>query len=594
MTESATTRPMRIAGRVFAWALGAFLVLMLIGALWVAARGALAYGHLRAVQEDAATAREQLADPAAAASVIESISRETSAARGLTSDPVWSLAEGLPWVGPQLAAVSTIAAAADDVASTALTPLVDVAASFSIDALRPQGGRIDLSGFVEMQDAAQAAARGLGGASQAVDALDRPALLSPLRDAVDEVAGLLDESLVAADAAARTTALLPAMLGADGPRDYLVLFQNNAEWRSLGGIPGAMALIHTDNGTLTLAAQDSTEGFPRYDEPVLDLGPEVTAIYGERPGRWMQNVTQVPDFSVSAALAREMWLREHGQEVDGVISIDPVSLSYLLTATGPVTLAGGDVLTSENAVSMLLNEVYLRYPDPADQDAYFASAAAAVFGALASGQAEPAPLVEALTRAADERRLMLWSAHEADQSLLADTTLAAGLPVSDRTASRFGVYLNDGTGSKMDYYQRATSTIEWQSCATGASGTTGEANLTVTLANEAPADAASLPRYITGGGNYDVPAGTARTITYVYLPEGFDLIGSELTTGAGFGGGTHNGHRVVSFTVDLAPGESATAVLTARTTEPSASTLIVDGTPTTSSVDAVAASCDTP
>ena len=37
-----------------------------------------------------------------------------------------------------------------------------------------------------------------------------------------------------ADRAARTMRLLPAMLGADGERRYLFMFQNNAEIRSTG------------------------------------------------------------------------------------------------------------------------------------------------------------------------------------------------------------------------------------------------------------------------------------------------------------------------------------------------------------------------
>ena len=82
-----------------------------------------------------------------------------------------------------------------------------------------------------------------------------------------------------------------------------------------------------------------------------------------------------------------MWLRETGVDVSGVISLDPVSLSYLLEATGPVALPTGDVLTSENAVDLLLNGVYLRYADPRDQDAFFAAAAGSVFGALTSIEA---------------------------------------------------------------------------------------------------------------------------------------------------------------------------------------------------------------
>ncbi|WP_374977019.1 DUF4012 domain-containing protein [Microbacterium trichothecenolyticum] len=582
MTDSPLPRSVRRGGLVFAIVLGGLLVAAVVATVWIGARGALAYGHLRDAQQTAAAVRENLSDAAAASDAIAALAADTGAAHSLTSDPVWSLAEGLPWVGPQLAAVATVAESLDGVTSTGLRPLSEVAASFQVDALRPQDGRLDLAPLQQISGAAQTASDGVGAAAASVSSIDRAPLVAPVRDAVDEVDGLLTEAGVATDALARATQLLPSMLGADAPRDYLVLFQNNAEWRSLGGIPGAMALIHTEGGALSLAAQESSSDYPRYDESVLPLGDEVTAIYGDRPGRWIQNVTQVPDFAVSGALAREMWARQHGgQQVDGVISLDPVALSYLLEATGPITLPTGDVLAPDNAVQLLLNDVYSRYTRPADQDDFFAMAAAAVFERLSSGDADPAALVGALTRAGDEDRLLLWSTHENEQTLLADTTLGGGLPVSDDEASRFGVYVNDGTGSKMDFYQNTTTALEWSSCALDAAGTaTGDAVLTVTVGNTAPADAASLPAYITGDSAFGVPAGITRTIGYLYLPEGFELVDATMSDGTGFGGGTHNGRRVVSFAIDLPPGGSATATVTARASEPVAATLEAVTTPT--------------
>lgn len=594
MTDSVLPPAARRAGIVFAWVLAALLVVAVVATAWIGIRGILAYGHLRDAQQAAVAARNAAADPAAAAGAIAAITPETQAARDLTSDPVWHLAEGLPWVGPQLAAVSTVAAALDDVAGDALEPLLDAASSFDVASLRPVDGRIDLTPFTSIQDAASTGATGLKAAAAAVASIDRAPLLGPVESAVDEVGTLLNDTSDTAGALGRAGALLPAMLGAEGPRDYLVVFQNNAEWRSAGGLTSAMALLHTDGGTITLAAQESGSDYPRYDEAVVPLDEEIEAIYGERPARWMQNVTQVPDFAVSGTIAREMWAREHGgQQVDGVIALDPVALSYLLEATGPVTLPNGDVLTSENAVSLLLNDVYKRFPRPADQDAYFASAAASVFDALAKGDVEPAALVASLVRAGDERRLLLWSAHEDDQALLADTTLAGGLPATDRDVARFGVFLNDGTGSKMDFYQTADTTLAWESCSLDASGSAlGTATLTVTVANNAPADAGgSLPPYITGGGDYGVPPGTARTVGYLYLPEGFDLVDATLTGDLGFGGGTHEGRRVLSFSVDVAPGATATAVITASPVAPAAATIAVQSTPTLAANPAVAATC---
>ncbi|KAF2414833.1 peptide synthetase [Microbacterium sp. B35-04] len=573
--------------------LGGILLLVMLGAAWVGIRGALAYSHLRDAQQTAAAVRESLADPATASAAITSLAADTGAAHALTSDPVWSLAEGVPWVGPQLAAVATVAESLDGVASTALRPLSEVAGTFQVDALRPQGGRLDLAPLQQISGAAETATDGVGAAAASVSAIDRTALVAPVRTAVDEVDGLLTEAGTATDALARATQLIPSMLGAEAPRNYLVLFQNNAEWRSLAGIPGAMALIHTEGGALSLAAQESSSDYERYDEAVLPLGDEITAIYGDRPARWIQNVTQVPDFAVSATLAREMWAREHGgQQVDGVIALDPVALSYLLQATGPITLPTGDVLAPDTAVPLLLNEVYARYPRPADQDAFFAVAAASVFAKLSSGDVDPAALVTALTRAGDEDRLLLWSAHDEEQRLLAGTTLAGGLPESDDGAARFGVYVNDGTGSKMDFYQNAVTTLAWDACTVDASGAaTGDAVLTVTIGNTAPADAANLPAYITGAGGFGVPAGITRTIGYLYLPEGFELVDATMSDGSGFGGGMHDGRRVVSFAIDLTPGASATATVTARASTPVAATLEAVTTPTLTPPAAVAAVC---
>ncbi len=558
----------RTAGRICAWALGVLIVLAAVAAAWIGVRGAMAYGHLNDARQTAATAAEVLRDPSAAAALVADLSADTRAARELTSDPVWTAAESLPWLGPQLDAVGSVAAAIDDVASEALSPLTEVAAEFSIDDLRPVDGKLDLAAFSSISGAARSGADGIARAAASVSAIDDAGLLAPVRAAVTEVADLLDGTAQTTDALARATTLLPAMLGEQGPRNYLIVFQNNAEWRSLGGIVGAMAVIHTEDGTLSLTEQGSSSDFRRYAEPVLPLSPEIVGIYGTRPAQWIQNVTQVPDFSLTGQLAREMWLREKGLAVDGVISMDPVALSYLLAATGPVDLPTGDQLTAENAVGLLLNEVYLRYENPADQDAFFASAAAAVFAKVAAGAADPTALVAALSRAGEERRLLLWSAVPEDQAVLADTTLVGPLPVTDDEQLGFGVYLNDGTGSKMDYYVDQDTTLAWDTCALAADGTaSGSLTLTVTVTNTAPADAAtSLPAYITGGGGFGVAPGIAKTVGYLYLPTGTELTAARMSDGSGFGGGLDGGRQVLSFSVDLDPGETATASLTVRST----------------------------
>ncbi|WP_295852952.1 DUF4012 domain-containing protein [uncultured Microbacterium sp.] len=545
--------PSSRAGSLFAGAVMTVLILGLLATAWIGVRAAAAYGHLRAAESAVATSASSLDDPSTAISTLTSVGAETSAARALTSDPVWTLAETLPWVGPQLAAVSTTTAAVDTAVSHALAPLSAASAGLSVDALRPVDGVIDVNRIAAIAPAAESARAGLAHAADDVAAIDRAPLIGRVADAVSQSAQMLRRAADAADALSRATRLVPAMLGADGPRSTLVLFQNNAEWRSLGGVVGAVAQLDTHDGRMTLTAQASSADFAAMgDAPVVDLPADVLGIYDTRPARFIQNTTQVPDFSVGAPVAREMWRRLSGSTVDSVVTLDPVTLSYLLRATGPVTLPSGDQLTADNAVSLLLSDVYKRFPDPRAQDAFFQSASASVFQSLAEGRFDPAALIDAVSRAGAERRLLVWNADAGEQAILNGTTLQGALPTSDSARSTFGVYLNDGTGSKMDYYLRPDVETAW--CGDD------RASLHVSLRNDAP-DAASLPRYVTGGGDYGVPVGEALTGVYVYLPPGAEPVDRRTTTtGAtapGFADGVHDGRYVVKWSAQVGPGQSA-------------------------------------
>ncbi|MBW8761787.1 MAG: DUF4012 domain-containing protein [Microbacterium sp.] len=588
-SESPSARRRRHAGRVSAWVLGGLLLLVIIGGVWIGVRGILAYQHLDNARTSAAGAAEVLADPAKAPALIERISVDTSAARVLTDDIIWRAGEQLPWIGPQLAAVSTVSSALDDVASHALDPLATVASTFSLDSIRPQNGAIDVSLFADIAPAALSSTEALDNARDDIAGIDTTVLLGPVRDAVAQVSGLVTEAYTGVDAVRRASTLMPAMLGADGPRDYLIVFQNNAEWRSLGGIVGAMLQLHTDNGRLTLTAQGSSEDFPAYEATVMPLSSEEEQIFGAQPARWVQNVTQIPDFTRGAPIAREMWLREKGVDVDGVISLDPVALSYVLEATGPVSLPTGDTLTSANAVDLLLNGVYQRYEQPREQDAFFAAAASAVFASLTSGTASPSDLLSSMARAGYENRLLLWSADAAEQAVLDGTSLQGALPETDAEVTSFGVYANDATASKMDYYQSLETVTTWCGADRG--------QLTVTIRNDAPSDAANLPTYITGGGSHGVPPGEIKTVTYVYLPQDSTLVSSTAAgdrESSGFGTGIDADRDVLIWTTQLAPGESMTLTVQVRT--PRTPQIVTRSTPTIDipAIPRIASGCDIP
>lgn len=563
-------------GTAVGWSLGAVLVLALAATMWIAFRGISAAQHLQAARAQIDTVAEAMSDPETAAVAIREIREDAQAAHELTSDPIWWTASQLPWIGPQLGAVATISATLDDISTSTLTPLADVLASVDLDAFRFTDGGIDLSVFTEIQDAAGQAATGMSSASDDLNGIDTAPLLQPLREIVEAAAVQVEDVANAADTLQRTTQLLPTMLGSEEKRTWLLLFQNPAELRSLGGMPGATAVLTAENGKVSLVEQgDAT--IPRLDEPIAELDPELQALYGNRPALFFSGTTILPDFALAAPIARDMWEREHGTRADGVISLDPIALSYLLEATGPIELPTGETLTADNAVDLLLNEVYLRYSDPVEQNLVFAQAAATIFSTLMSGAADPGTILSALGRASDERRLLLWSAHDDEQQVLAETTLSGHLPVTDADAARFGVYLNDGTGSKLGYYLDVEPQVTWNRC--GSDQVTSEATLTLTMTNTAPADAAtSLPGAIVGG-SYGVPAATLRVVSYIYLPTGANLLESSLSGDLAFGGGNDGEYRVLSFSTDLAPGDSTTATVTVSLPNATPDEIIAQVTP---------------
>jgi hypothetical protein len=438
---------------------------------------------------------------------------------------------------------------------------------------------MDLAPIVAAQPAVAKAQTAYTEARTSVASIDTAALLSPVADGIQRLHDVLDKATPEVDALGNAVKLLPGMLGADGPRDYLLAAQNPAELRSTGGLIGAVALVHADRGAVTLVQQEAGTSIGPWKTDVAEIPLNTQGLYGPLVGRYLQDANLTPDFPLAAVTAAKMWTTTHGGTVDGVVAVDPVVLSGVLKATGPVTLETGDRLTSANAVKLLLSDVYERYEQPAQQDAFFASAASAVFTRLSAGGVDGKKLLSALAAAGDSRRILIWSSHDADQKVLGTTTLSGVLPASNLSTAGIGVYFNDATGSKMDYYLGSSVSAGAAVCRADGKPSTV---VNVTLTNRAPADAgATLPRYVTGGGTYGVTPGNIRTRVAVYGPaDGF--LAATQSGGGNFPtvAGVDKGRPVSLFTVELAPGESKTVsvqFLNAAQTSPN---LTVVTTPT--------------
>jgi len=534
-------------------------LIILFAVAWVSARTLMAKAELEDAIPLARVIQQQVSsgDAEAASTTANELNEHAQQAASLTSDPIWLAFEVLPAIGPNLVAVRQLAETVKDVASDAVIPLTNAAGAIDIASFKPVDGAIDFEAMLQAQPSVARAHSALMTAQGDLDEIDASQTLTQVSSAVDQLRSVVSEVADGVGSINRALLIAPAMLGSEGPRSYLVLFQNPAELRSTGGISGAVALLRTEAGQMSLASQVSSTDYTRYDAPVLDLPMDTRGIYGDITGRFIQDVNLTPNFVQSAELAQEMWRLQFGQTVDGVLSIDPVALSYLLRATGPITLPTGDVLSADNAVQLLLTDVYVAYPDADEQDAFFAAAAASVFSAIAGGSADSIDLIGALSQAGAEHRVLVWSANDVEQDVLADTTLAGGLPSSDAETQRFGIYFNDATGGKMGPYLDVQTAVGQVSCR---ADERPNFVVDVTLTNAAPADAStSLPSYVTAGGKYGVAAGNIKTSVSVYGSTTMENLGvTRDGADVGYHPAVDAGYPVSGVTIELSPGQTTT------------------------------------
>jgi hypothetical protein len=226
-----------------------------------------------------------------------------------------------------------------------------------------------------------------------------------------------------------------------------------------------------------------------------------------------------PDFPSTAKMARAMWQQELGGTVDGVISFDPVALSYLLNATGPIELAGGTTIDASNAVAFLLYDVYAKYPDADTQDEVFASAARSIFTAMMAGTGDAQAFLAQLKPMVAEQRLKVWSAHDEEQKLLLDSAVGTMMPAGNDPSTVLGVYNNDDATSKMSYFMDESVRVSTDTCAATPSHTVS-ATVTNTLAKDQVDD---LPAYVRAHQKR-IPAGGDRQWVQVYGPVGGKLV----------------------------------------------------------------------
>lgn len=503
---------------------------------------------------DAVAAAKSL-DVDKATADFDKISTHTEKAVELTDDALWGIAEALPWVGTSARAVTEITAVTDDTIA-AVRPLLEIAPNLLPENLVPVDGKFPVETLVEAAPIVDGLAGDITQLQSRLAKVDVGGTPDVLVDGKAKLADALAEAGSALETADTLLGIAPDLLGANGERRYLLVFQNNAEALNLGGSAASQTLIGATDGKLAVLDQAGSRDFNNGNEVDVPIADSQRALYGNRYGSWVNLLSSVPDWPTAAQQAKAFWQRDiNGGAVDGVASIDPLALQRILGATGPITVDGREI-NEGNAVKLLLHDVYTWWDDPGvmtkESDEFFANVADAVFNKVASGQFDFKRMMTAIENSIDAGSIMYWTDNAAVAAVIEGLPITGAMPTDNAETTTVGVYFRDTSASKIDYYVD-TAVDAAATCSDGVMTLTASATVTYSATID---ELKGLPSYILGSWR-----GTKiRTQVFTYAPpgmtiQGVDVDGREVRPFRQ--GQTDLGRAVAPFEMYLRPGETA-------------------------------------
>jgi len=333
------------------------LILVATALLWPMGRQVLSLTrHLRNVQKAVGAGpstlitpenRELLASELAAADAdLSALQRQLSPVLGLTQHLGW-----VPRAGDTLKALPDMLDLAQHLTSAAATatealPAFDAlmaspASDKDSQASTPQ--RL-LEAITAAQPQIMAAGEQIEEAMAARERISDVELLPSLASQFQR----LDAYLPLLSAGVRGLQLLPQILGADGPRTYLLIAQNSDELRATGGFISGIGVLTINRGEMAELSFQDSYAVENWTQPHPDPPPALRKymladLWTTRDANWW------PDYPTSAKAIEELYALNQGSSADGVIAVDMQALELVVAAIEPLVLQeSGERITAAN------------------------------------------------------------------------------------------------------------------------------------------------------------------------------------------------------------------------------------------------------
>ena len=493
-----------------------------------------------------------------------------------TSSPLWTAASFIPVYGSDINAARTMIDALSDVSSNALVPMADNLSQATPGKLF-QDGMINVSALQAVADSLSDSSKVFKSANEKIQGIG-DTHISQVTELVDKAKDGFATLNGAVDAAEKVAPVLPQMLGANGQtRHYLVLAMSNVEIRACGGFPGSRGVMSVTDGKIELGdfvkvdvMKEPLSPLPITDEEanLFTTGWGLTGF--NTLGYTMGDVTMTPDYPRAAQLASDMQKAIVGDDIDGVFAVDPVFLQYMLGIVGGTQLPDGTVVDGSNAAKVLLHDIYWNYPVE-EQDAIFAAVAGSAFNKIVDelGSSDITKIAAAIEKGASEGRILMYSRNDDEEKAAKALGISGALQTDTSEAPILGVYVNNYSYSKMDWFLDKRVAID--SSVENADGSMTY-RVTTTLKNTmTPQEKAEMPGYFQAHNGFSQDIDDEMLRLYLYAPAG-GSISDIKTSGSGsieMNEATHDGLKVAWGGVHMLFGQDVKVEYTVTTSKDS-------------------------
>jgi hypothetical protein len=399
--------------------------------------------------------------------VLAASSAARRAREGLDApSPLLDLAAAVPIVDNALKETDHLVAAAEfsaaaasgtyDIANNALSGPERIIAE---DPNNPEGSIIRLDRVEDMAETVTEVRSAVRGARRELSRIDLANLPRRFRgDVTDGMREMTDSDKVLADAA-KGFALLPAILGADGPRTYLFGMQNSAELRGTGGALLQYAVLTFDGGRASFERPGTVYDVDRDRRQVnIPLPADAWYVQGIPDAQRFGNANWSPDWPLSARVTVDYARASSNRfpEVDGFIALDPVVLEKLVPGVGPYRTKWRNRISAGSAVNFLLYKAYGVYPKAYLRRVALRQVVDGFFNRILN-PAHPTLLVRGLGKSLATKHMQIWLADPVQQRFIESMGWSGKLATASNSDYLNVVQQNVG-GNKLDYH--ATQTTE--------------------------------------------------------------------------------------------------------------------------------------